>query len=119
MKSIELKVSTNVTDDEGKVVKGPDGKPQKDSWTVPCTEFEPTDIQVVLTDEVKAKGITPEIVLNLVNTQYQTNAANTSRRERTTGAPKRIETEKMVAVLVSMGKTREEAETILAEARRA
>lgn len=110
MKTVELNVSTKE--------KNAEGKEEKVTWQVPCQEFESADITVTLSADA-AKFLTPESVLSLVNRQYSTDVANESRRERTSGAPKRVETEGMIRVLMSLGMTREQAEAKISEARRA
>jgi hypothetical protein len=87
-------------------------------WTVETKEFDSNDIGIVLTDEAKAELGSEEAVLKLINSQFATNAANDSRRERTAGGPKRIETEGMLRVLMSMGKTEDEAKALIEQARK-
>jgi len=90
----------------------------KETWDVQCAEFEATDIAVEFSEEA-GKYLTAESVLSLVNRQYQTDKANSSRRERTAGPAKRVETESMIRMLMSapFSLTREQAEAKVAEAR--
>lgn len=90
----------------------------KESWEIPGVEFEASDLTISISPEA-SKYLTAESALSLINRQYATDCANDSRREKTAGAPKRVETEGMIRVLMSLGMTREQAEEKVAEARRA
>lgn len=119
MKMKEITVQTTVKDENGKPKKDEQGKDMKETWKIQVAEFDATDIAVTLSDAAKAQKVTPESVLSNFNRQWQTDAANDSRRERTSDAPKKVAVDGMLKVLMGLGMTQEQAEAKIAEARKA
>lgn len=118
MERKDIEVKTTIKDADGKPVKDEQGNPKYDKWTISVAVFDKNDVQVVLSDAAKAEKVTPEIVLGNFNRQWQTDAANDSRRERTSDAPKKVAVDGMLTVLMGLGKTKEEAEALIAAARK-
>lgn len=119
MKMKEITVQTTVKDADGKAKKDENGKEIKESWKISVAEFDSADIAVTLSDAAKSQKVTPEMVLSNFNRQWQTDAANDSRRERTSDAPKKVAVDGMLKVLMGLGMSQAEAEAKIAEARKA
>ena len=117
MKTEQVKVATNVLDEAGNPKKDDKGKNLKETWEITVHVFDEKDIAITVSPEA-SKFVSAEKILADFNRQYSTDAANESRRERTTGGPKRVETDKMVAVLMSLGLSEEDAKAKVAEASR-
>ena len=104
---------------EKRVTTGSKEKGNYEEWPITITEYEKGDVTVNFKHGVQALG--EETVLSLINRQLATDIANESRRERTTGAPKRVDRESMVILLMSppFNLSKEDAEAKVAEAQSA
>lgn len=91
MKIETIKVKTTL--DKGKTTE------RVEEWEIQVEKFDSTDISITVKGDA-AKLLTADKVLSLINSQYSTNAANDSRRERGSGPAKRIETSEAVSRLV-------------------
>ncbi len=96
MKTVTLEVKTKVLDDKGNAVLDADGKPTYKKWNIESKEFDARDITITVNGEA-AQFLKADKVLELVNTQYQTNDKNESRRQETTGPAKSIKTDEALS----------------------